>query len=223
MSSTDLMDCLHFETVTPLLLDCLKALLSEDMFSPFRLVGGTNLSLRFGHRISDDIDLFTDSAYGEIDFKRIESWLQNTFPYFDNPFNSETIGFGKMYYIGRNEDNVVKLDLMYTDPFISPPETIQNIRLANTEQIVAMKLHAISTGGRKKDWWDIHLLLNYYSLNQMLEIHKQWQPWNHHRTQILEKMIDFDEANYQPDPKCLLGKFWDLIKLDIIEEVEKLS
>lgn len=52
---------LHYNTVTSLLRETLDILMSEDLFSPFRLVGGTNLSLRLGHRMSDDIDLFTDA------------------------------------------------------------------------------------------------------------------------------------------------------------------
>lgn len=43
---------LHYETVTPLLWDTLGVLMQAELFSPFRLVGGTNLSLRYGHRES---------------------------------------------------------------------------------------------------------------------------------------------------------------------------
>lgn len=197
--------------------------MSEDMFLPFRLVGGTNLSLRFGHRISDDIDLFTDAEYGSIDYKALEFWLQYAFPYFDNPFKVDSIGLGKMYFIGRSSQAAVKLDLMYTDSFFSPAETIDGIRLATLDQIAAMKIQAIATGGRKKDWWDLHMLLKYYTFEQMLDLHKRWQPWTHDRAQILERLIGFEDADNQPDPKCLLGNYWDLIKLDIIEEVEKCS
>jgi hypothetical protein len=42
--------------------------MSEEIFSPFRLAGGTALSLQIGHRKSIDIDLFTDQIYGSIDF-----------------------------------------------------------------------------------------------------------------------------------------------------------
>ncbi|MCG9898690.1 MAG: nucleotidyl transferase AbiEii/AbiGii toxin family protein [Hydrotalea sp.] len=48
----------------------------DPIFDPFRLVGGTALSLYFGHRMSVDIDLFTDAPYGTIDFDKIESWLK---------------------------------------------------------------------------------------------------------------------------------------------------
>ena len=53
----------HWQTVTGLLKDTLQRLMAEPLFQPFRLVGGTAFSLQKGHRISVDIDLFTDAAY----------------------------------------------------------------------------------------------------------------------------------------------------------------
>lgn len=35
----------------------------EDKLSDFTLVGGTALALQIGHRISVDIDLFTDHSF----------------------------------------------------------------------------------------------------------------------------------------------------------------
>ncbi|MFW5656196.1 MAG: nucleotidyl transferase AbiEii/AbiGii toxin family protein [Bacteroidota bacterium] len=58
---------LFYNTVTPALLKILKLLMSNDLFRPFRLVGGTSLSLQFGHRKSVDIDLFTRNEYDSID------------------------------------------------------------------------------------------------------------------------------------------------------------
>ena len=216
-------DKLHYETVTPLLINSLKGLMSEPLFDSFRLVGGTNLSLRLGHRISDDIDLFTDAQYGSIDFSLLESYLEQSFPYFDSPNKSNVVGFGRMYYIGLNKDDAIKLDLMYTDEFFSPVEIIDGLRFASIEQIAAMKLQAISTGGRKKDWWDIHMLLELFSLEEMLAFHQRWQPWTHDRKELLDALVDFSAPDQQPNPRCLLGKDWDIIKMDIIDEVARLS
>ena len=212
-------DTLHYETVSTLLINTLRKLMDSDVFKPFRLVGGTNLSLQFGHRISDDIDLFTDAAYGSLDFSVFEQYLKMTFPFFDTPFKTDNVGFGRMYYIGLNGEDTVKLDLMYTDEFFSPAIDIDGIRFASPEQVVAMKMQAIATGGRKKDWWDIHMLLEHFSLEEMLDLHKRWQPWTHDRQQLLEALTDFSVADTQPDPRCLLGKDWDFIKLDIIDAV----
>lgn len=216
-------DTLHYETVTPILANVLSFLMNDEAFNPFRLVGGTNLSLRFGHRQSDDIDLFTDSDYGSIDFSSLEKILSVKFPFFDSPDRSGLIGFGKMYYVGLNRDNAVKLDLMYTDKFLSEPETIDGIRFASIDQIAAMKLSAISLGGRKKDWWDVHKLLEEYSLEQMFRLYEKWQPWTYDQAKLMEALVDFSKADLQPDPKCLEGKDWDIIKIDIINQVSLLE
>ncbi len=50
---------LYWNTVSPLLEEILKDFMKDEVFLPFRLVGGTALSLQIGHRISVDIDLFT--------------------------------------------------------------------------------------------------------------------------------------------------------------------
>ena len=71
---------LCFYTVNPLLARILRELMEEPLFTPFRLVGGTNLSLRYGHRKSVDIDLFTDAEYGSLDFLQFEDYLQKNIP-----------------------------------------------------------------------------------------------------------------------------------------------
>ncbi len=213
---------LHYETVTPLLQQTLKILMSEDLFAPFRLVGGTNLSLRYGHRKSDDIDLFTDAEYGSLNYNLFEQFLRDTFNYYNCSDLTSIIGFGRGYYIGDSANNVVKLDLMYTDPFIEPIDSIDGIRLAHEKDIIAMKMNVVSRGGRKKDFWDLHLLLNNYTLTEMFEIHSRRHPWEHDDSELLNNLTDFSIANAEFDPICLLGKEWDDIKLDIVELVDSI-
>lgn len=61
---------------------------------------------------------------------------------------------------------------MYTDKFIRAAGTIDGIRMASLDDIAAMKINAISRGGRKKDFWDVHKLLERYTIGDMLELHK---------------------------------------------------
>jgi hypothetical protein len=44
-------------------LELLKDILAMPQLSKFALVGGTNLSLRLGHRLSIDLDLFTSEPF----------------------------------------------------------------------------------------------------------------------------------------------------------------
>jgi hypothetical protein len=54
---------LYENTVAPATLGLLKELMQMEVLKPFALVGGTNLSLRLGHRISEDLDIFAIEAY----------------------------------------------------------------------------------------------------------------------------------------------------------------
>ena len=208
---------LHYGTVTAHLKDTLHLLMEEELFSPFVLVGGTNLSLRFGHRLSADIDLFSDALYDSLDFQAFDEYLREHFKYCDSPDKTGIVSFGRSYYIGKSAADCLKLDLMYTDPFIKEPDIIEGIRLASIDDIVAMKIDVISRGGRKKDFWDIHKLMESYSLQQMLQLHKKRYAWNHDDEAILEAMTDFSEAENWPDPICIESIEWDDIKLDILE------
>ncbi len=49
---------LYTNTVHTGTLALLKELMQMEELSSFELVGGTALSLKFGHRISEDLDLF---------------------------------------------------------------------------------------------------------------------------------------------------------------------
>ena len=75
---------MYYNTVNTELLEVLKVLLSGQEFLDFRLVGGTALSPRLGHRISVDIDLFSDVEYGGINFTDIDNFIENNFAFSDH-------------------------------------------------------------------------------------------------------------------------------------------
>lgn len=187
----------------------------------FRLVGGTALSLFRGHRMSIDIDLFTDESYNSVDFKSIDTYLRKTFLYVDS-IDYQEIGMGKSYYVGENPSDCIKLDLYYTDKFIDNVVFIDNIRLASVEEIIAMKLDVIMRTGRKKDFWDINELEESYSIEQMTGLHEQRYPFSFDKKILKEKLIDFSGADEDFNPVCLRGKHWELIKLDMLDLSNKI-
>ena len=213
---------LYYNTLTPLLHSTLKKLMEAEELKSFRLVGGTSLSLQLGHRQSVDIDLFTDAEYRSVDFIAIDKYLIGNFPYTDS-IHMGIIGMGKSYYIGESANNCIKLDLFYTDSFIRSVIEIDGLRLAGADEITAMKIDVVTRGGRKKDFWDIHELLETYTLEQMMKLHEERYPYTHNRQEILKKFIQFDSADLDFDPICLKNKYWELIKLDIIDTVKPLK
>lgn len=211
---------LHLNTVSDLLWDALQQLMSISEFDSFRIVGGTSLSLQLGHRESIDIDLFTDSDYGSIDFAELENILIKTFPYLDT-LSVGTVGMGKSYFIGAHKDELVKLDLFYTDPFVFPYVMEQNIRFAAIEEIAAMKFEVIAQGGRKKDFWDVHELLEKYTLDDLINFYIKRNPYGYSKSELLTQIIDFSVAEDDFIPNCHKDKDWEIIKLDFEELVKK--
>ena len=212
---------LQYQTVKPILRSTLERLMEMEEFAPFRLVGGTSLSLRYGHRMSDDIDLFTDAEYGSLDFHQLQGILCKEFPYCQGDCG-DIVGFGASYIVGNSKDDCVKLDLFYTDPFIKPMEVFGSIRMAAVEDIIAMKMDVVSRGGRKKDFWDLHMLHDHYSIEQMLSLYEERYPYGATKEECTSGLTNFSVADTEPDPICLQEKVWQRIKLDFEESMCKL-
>lgn len=206
---------IYWNTVNDKLKNCLLILMDAPLFEQFRLVGGTALSLQLGNRISIDIDLFTDALYGSIDFKNIDAFLTDRFDYVFGVSNMP-VAMGKSYRVGSDERDAVKLDFYYTDEFIFDPLLVDGVRMATTQEILAMKIDVVQRGGRKKDFWDLHELMESFSFEEMLLLHQKRYPYSHNSLLIRENMTNFDYADEDPDPICLKGKHWELIKFDLI-------
>lgn len=213
---------LHYETITPLLKNILNDIMENPVFDPFYLVGGTSLSLRLGHRKSVDIDLFTNAPYDSLDFSVFEKFFQDNYQYYYCSDRTGIVGFGRSYYVGESEDENIKVDLFYHDEIVDPCDRMDNIRIASLEDVIAMKVDIVSRSGRKKDFWDLHELLNTYSVSEMIEFHKYRYEYTHDRNQIVANFTNFSCADEDLDPVCLKGKEWELIKLDFVERIKLL-
>jgi Nucleotidyl transferase AbiEii toxin, Type IV TA system len=213
---------LYYNTVSSLLLSTLQDLMKTPVFDDFRLVGGTSLSLQLGHRQSIDIDLFTDSIYDSVDFRLIDDYLRKNYAYVDT-FKTDIVGMGKSYYIGNSKNECIKLDLFYTDPFIKPFLMVDGLRLASLEEIAAMKIDVVSRIGRKKDFWDIHELMDKLTIEDMLHLHEERYPYSHNKQEIIINFRNFENADTDFDPVCLRKKYWEIIKLDLIEATQQVQ
>ncbi len=211
---------LHLETVSELLWNALKKLMQQELLKDFRIVGGTSLSLQMGHRISVDIDLFTDLQYDTFNFNHLDDTISTMFKYVEIG-NGGNNSMGQTYYVGDDPNNQLKLDFYYTDKFFFPMIVPENIRLASIEEIATMKLDVIGRNGRKKDFWDLHEIMNVYTLHELVKFYENKYPYNHSRQELIQGLTNFEKANNDFDPICLKGKHWELIQFDIEEQVRK--
>ena len=208
---------LYLQTVSVNLIEVLQKLMEIPELKDFRLVGGTALSLQLGHRISRDIDLFTDKSYGSVNFGKIDKVLRQKFSFVE-PISSGLPGPGIMYFVGETAEAMIKLDLFYTDPFVLPVVETDGFRMAQILEVAAMKLEVISRSGRKKDFWDMAELLDHYTFTVLLDVFNKKYPYLD-TNDLLKSLISFDDADDEANPLCLRGRYWELIKADIQELV----
>ena len=205
---------LHWNTVSKDLHYILTVIMGEGVFDHFRLVGGTALSLQLGHRLSVDIDVFTDAEYGSIDFNAIETFFDQHFPYAET-IRGMPVSFGRTWFLGPDRSSAIKVDMYYTESYIRPAQVIDSIRMAAMEDIVAMKLETILNVGRKKDFWDLHQLRDQFSISQMVGFYIERNPYGSSENEIRSALTRFSKADDDFDPVCLMGKNWEIIKLEL--------
>jgi Nucleotidyl transferase AbiEii toxin, Type IV TA system len=193
---------LFTNTVEPKTYQLLKKLMKIPELSAFVLVGGTNLSLRYGHRISIDLDLFTNQPFDRIE---VYEAVRKAFP--------QTIKLDeRKQTLWLNIDGIKVDVILHEYPYIRPVEIIDEIRFMSIEDIIPMKLEAMATRGVKKDFWDIAELLDYFPLYQMLDFYQQ-KYTNSDVGHIVLSMTYFADAEPEKtNPLTLKSITWEAVK-----------
>jgi predicted nucleotidyltransferase component of viral defense system len=199
---------LQQNAVEPATLELLKGICSSVPFENFALGGGTNLALRLGHRLSVDLDFFTNTPYQN---STIFHAVTTTFPAAELLFEQNQT---MMFTI-----NHIKVDfILYPFKWLQPFEKINGARLISLPDIIPMKLQALSNRFSKKDFWDIAFLLKKFSLSEMLEIFISKFP-QVDRGYIIHSLTNFEDAEREQQPIALLPKTWEEIKNELQKAV----
>jgi len=204
---------LHTETVEPETFSLLERLMRLKTLRDFSLVGGTALSLRYGHRTSIDLDLFYHQRFDQ------DMILQSLINEFGNNYSTESKSarWGIFCYI-----NNIKVDIVYhPHPLIQEIETVENIRMYSDQDIIAMKINAILGRGKKKDFWDLYELLQHYSLEEIIGFHEKKFPEQNLLITIPQAITYFIDAEESEEPVSLKGQTWEQVKKSIQQKVNE--
>jgi hypothetical protein len=199
---------LHKEAVPSPTLELLKEISVLAELKLFGLGGGTNLALRLGHRLSVDLDFFTNLSFEtSVLFQLITKKFASTELLFEK---NQTMLFSI---------NDTKVDfVLYPFPWLQPFDTVDEVRLLSVADIIPMKLQAISNRNAKKDYWDIAFLLRQYPLAEMLKIFKSKFPQIDIGF-IIHSLTDFEKTDTELDPDTYINITWNEIKLQLANEV----
>ena len=152
---------LQLNAVPGTTLDVLRTLMRQSWVNDFNLVGGTALALYWGHRVSIDIDFFTDKKINLGDLEGKLSQVPGAMLVSKNPI-------GLIYSV-----NEIKCDFVnFPYPFFYPPQTDEGFPVAHIDDVVSLKLGALANRGAKKDFYDLYYILQHYGLEQLIELYK---------------------------------------------------
>ena len=193
---------LHKETIDAATLELLKRLMGDERLQGFVLVGGTSLALQMGHRISVDLDMFTEK---EFEADELREYLERNYH-----LQTDYLAFATV----KGEIDGVQVDcITHAYPWLKPFVLEEGIRLASLEDICAMKLNAIAGNGtRIKDFVDVAHLSSVFSLQQMLDFYEE--KYNANPLMPLKGIVYFADINKNAPVKMANGKSlnWKMIE-----------
>ena len=178
------------------------------------LAGGTALALQLGHRTSLDFDFYTGEHF---ETERVLADFQSNF----GQIRVERIAKDTL----TAEIDGVSLSLFYYPyKLIGSLVNLGNIKIASVEDILAMKMIAISMRGKRRDFIDAYYLLKKFSLDKIIKITLKKYP-SYQPMIILKGLIYFESAKGD-DISRKIEIFdkdfsWEKAKKKISEEVKK--
>lgn len=141
-----------------------------ECIKPYLLCGGTALAMQIGHRMSEDLDFMmwriSKTEKPEVNWNAIERELVAKVGEIES-FNM--LGFDQVEFVVEG----VKLSFFVSDnlsPVAEPIEYMGNIRLADIESIMVMKLEVMLRRMKFRDYYDIYCILREgYSVHHGIE------------------------------------------------------
>ena len=200
---------LSIQTIHPNTLELLKQLASQPELAQTRLVGGTALALQYGHRQSIDLDFFGALPEDKDELVEMTRRVGNV------------LVTNRTKMIIQTVVNQVKVDFVDYSRYAWIDEPVQGdgFVLASDKDIAAMKVNAIIGRGTRKDFIDLYVLLQHYSLTEIMDFYKQKYPeFSEYRA--LLSMTYFEDADMQDMPKMFIDTPWDEMKSTIIQAIK---
>jgi hypothetical protein len=189
-----------------------KLKLFQTTLKSFYLGGGTGLALHFGHRISVDLDFFSKKSWNQNELIRHLSKKGD--------FAVENEEKGTLH--GVFEGAKISF-LHYPYELLENPLEENGIKIASVRDIGCMKIDAMCSRGKKKDFIDLYFLLKKFPMSELIEMYaKKYNLTKVNPMHILKSMTYFDDADGDPDI-VFIGKriSWATIKHQIIMEAQR--
>lgn len=178
------------------------------------LAGGTALALHLGHRISVDLDFFTQDKFDE----KVLSLELSKFPEFKEEGKSWKTIWG---WFGKTKFSI----FYYKYPLIEKASKFEGVQIASKKDIAAMKIHSLEDRGTRRDFIDIYILAKEFKLEEMFSFYdKKYAVLDDHLYSIIRSLSYFEDAEKEElMPNMLISVDWGEIKKFFEKEAVRLA
>jgi hypothetical protein len=207
----------HWEVVPPVLRELLIEIGQEPFSDRFYLAGGTALALRLGHRVSVDLDFFsqTDEL---LDDSRVEIVAalrtRRAVRVLEDVVGNLLLEI-EGYHVGF---------FGYGYALLESPDEVAGVRVASLTDVGLMKLDAIADRGARKDFYDAYFISRQLPLDRLLDQSSTKYPYvRGFGMMVLEGMVDFDRADQDAPVEIVPPVAWNTIKQFFVQELRRIG
>lgn len=178
------------------------------------LAGGTALALQIGHRVSYDLDFFTEEEFDE---KLLLPEINKI-----SDFQLEKVAWRTI--LGRFKG--VRFSIFYYEyPLLSPLKKFGMINILEVRDIAAMKIAAIASRGAKRDFVDLYFICReIIILPEAIELYgRKYMNLATTALHILKSLTYFEDAEDEEMPQMLKEITWPKVKVFFREKIKKIA
>lgn len=184
----------------------------------FYLAGGSAVGWHLGHRLSNDLDLFSRS--GDVDLDELRERILAAVP------GAEVVSRSDVTMKLRVEAVPVDVVRYRYAPLDAPPPGPDGFPIASLRDLAAMKLATIAGRGLRRDFWDLHEILQAgLTLAEAADAYlRRFGSAQSDLYHVLRALTYFVDAEADPVlPAGLTTKKWEAIKAFFRAEAPKLT
>lgn len=185
-------------------------IVNNEFLNDFYLAGGTACALHLGHRISYDLDFFSDKKFDTLHLTRK---LKNDGDFVIDYSDRDTLT-GK--FINTNISFIY-----YKYKMVKEPGTFLGLNIASLEDIGCMKIEAIAARGKKRDFVDLHFILEELQMDLAAFFafyNNKYAGEKYNEVHILKSFTYFEDADGDPDLNMLKPGKWETIRKFFIKQ-----